>query len=294
MSDEGLQPGLWLVYVTLDDMSGLTIVEIEDDGSVRVLGPDRGVHLFPTRGGLADFLASGESHSLEGRLDGVDLAAEEPQVDADFVYLRDRQNLAPHVAGKLWRNCLLLVDGCGLGEPATVEEAAAQVAALTKVRDDFEQPEYAERDYWIGRYVQPVRLTVPSGTGVTLVAPKGFWDTEPEAQAFLGNFDQVVLFHNVAALTQYVRSPGTDQMREASWWPADAPDFEPRHTVDVRLADPHDPDSDAFEYLRGLLMVLPGPPNTYNVHGSGALRVNLMAKRIPKMLARMDGLITWH
>jgi hypothetical protein len=294
VNDESLQAGLWLVYVTLDDMSGVTIAEIADDGSVRVLGPERGVYLFPTRGGLADFLASGEWHCLQGRLDGVDLAAEEPQVDADFVYLRDRQNLAPHVAAKLWRNCLLLVDGCGIEAPETVEDATAQVAALTKLRDDFEQPGYAETDYWIGRHVQPVRLTVPSGTGVTLVAPKGFWDTDPEAQAFLGNFCRVVLFHNVAALEQYVRAPGTDQMREASWWPADAPDFEPRRTVDLRLADPHDPDADAFEYLRGLLMLLPGPPYTYKVHTMGALRVSRMARRIPKMLAHVDNLITWH
>jgi hypothetical protein len=37
------------VHVTLDELSGLTVVEIEDDGSVRVLGPGGGVYLFPTR-----------------------------------------------------------------------------------------------------------------------------------------------------------------------------------------------------------------------------------------------------
>jgi hypothetical protein len=294
MVDEGLQAGLWMVHVTLDGMSGLTVVEIEDDGSVRVLGPDGGVYLFPTRGGMADFLASGQGHNLDGRLDGVDVVGEEPQVEADFVYLRDKEHLNERVAAKLWMNCLLLVDGCGIEAPETVEDAAAQVAALTKVRDDFEQAGYAENDYWIGRYVQPVRLTLPSGSGVTLVAPMGFWDTDPQAQAFLGDFCEVVLFHSPDELLRHVRAEGTDEMRQASWWPADAPDCEPRLTVDVRLADPHDPDADAFEYLRGLAMVLTDRMTVFNVRDLGERQLHKAAERIADVLREVDDKVSWR
>ena len=271
--EPGVESGLWMVHVTLDGMAGLTVVEIEDDGSVQVLGPEGGVYLFPTRRGMADFLASGEAHSLLGRLDGFDAVGTEPEVEADFVFLRDKANLAEHVAAALWMNCLLLVDGCGIEAPETVEDAATQVAALTAVRDDFEQPGYAEADYWIGRYVQPVRVTLPAGSGVTLVAPMGFWDTEPEAQAFLGDFCEVLLFHSAGELLRHVRAEGTDEMRQASWWPADAPDCEPRRSVDVGLADPHDPDSDAFEYLRGLAMVLTDRMNVAPARRPGSPRV---------------------
>jgi hypothetical protein len=186
------------------------------------------------------------------------------------------------------------VGGCGLGEPETVEDAAAQVAALTKVRDDFEQPGYAEADYWIGRYVQPVRLTVPSGTDVTLVAPKGFWDTEPETQAFLGDFCEVVLFHSAEELLRYVRAEGTDEMRQASWWPVDPPDCEPRRTVDVRQADPHDPDSDAFEHLRGLAMVLTERMRYFNVRDLGERHLHKAAQHIAYVLREVNDKVTWR
>jgi hypothetical protein len=168
------------------------------------------------------------------------------------------------------------------------------VAAVTKLRDDFEQPGYAEADYWIGRYVHPVRLTLPAGSGVTLAAPMGFWDTDPEAQAFLGDFCEVVLFHSTSELLRYVRAEGTDEMRQASWWPADAPECEPRRSVDVGLADPHDPDSDAFEYLRGLAMVLTERMKVFDVRDLNERQLHKAAEHIAYVLREVNGKVTWR
>src|ERR1700742_3939753 len=105
MDDEGesgLAPGVSLIAVTLDAMSGLTVVEIEEDASARVLGPvDGGMYLFPSRRSVADFLASGEAHSLTGRLDDLDAADAVPAYDADFVYLRDEADENDRMAAVL-------------------------------------------------------------------------------------------------------------------------------------------------------------------------------------------------
>src|SRR5438445_13152565 len=99
MDGLSLEPGVLMIYVTLDGMSGLTIVEIDEDNSVRALGPGRGVYLFPSRRGMADFLASGEWHALHGRLDDYDVMSDEPELHADFVCVRDTEDLDDDVAG---------------------------------------------------------------------------------------------------------------------------------------------------------------------------------------------------
>ena len=134
MSGLSLDPGVWMVYVTLDEMSGFAVVEIAEDNSVQALGPGRGVYLFPSRRGMADFLASGEWHALDCWLDDYDVMSEEPEFGADFVYLRDTNDLDDQAAAILWMNCLLIVDACGVVDPPTVKHAAIQVAALTKLR----------------------------------------------------------------------------------------------------------------------------------------------------------------
>jgi hypothetical protein len=122
----------------------------------------------------------------------------------------------------------------------------------------------------------------------------GFWDTDPQAQAFLGDFCEVVLFHSADELLRYVRAEGTDEMRQASWWPADAPDCEPRLTVDVRLADPHDPDADAFEYLRGLAMVLTDRMTVFNVRDLGERQLHKAAERIADVLREVNDKVSWR
>jgi len=169
-----------LIDVVLDEMSGRTAVEIAQDASVRVLGPvGGGMYLFPSRQGIADFLASGEAHSLAGRLDDFDAADAVPSYEADFVYLRDDSDESDDVAAMLWMECLLVVDGCGVVDPPTVQDAMTRVAAVTTVRVDFEQPGYLERDYWMEMEAQPVQITLPSGTGVTIVATDEFGERSP-------------------------------------------------------------------------------------------------------------------
>jgi hypothetical protein len=63
-------------------------------------------------------------------------------------------------------------------------------------------------------------------------------------------------------LLAYTRADGTDEMRQASWWPVDPPNCEPQFSVDVRLADPRnprtwaDPTIWAFTFLRILAAIL--------------------------------------
>jgi hypothetical protein len=290
----GLDPGLWLVRVTLDEMSGLTVVEIAEDNSVRALGPGRGVYLFPSRHGIADFLASGEWHALHGRLGDYDVLDEEPEFAADFVLLRDSDDLDDQVAALIWMQCLLIVDACGVVDPPTVEHAAAQVAALTKLRPEFERPGYVDQDYWMDRDVRPVELRLPSGIGVTLAAPEEFWLPEPEAQPFLGDLHQVVLFRDPVDLLAYVRDDGTDEMRRASWWPVDPPTCEPQLAVDVWKADPEYSTSDAMDYLRGLAMVLTDRKWEIGYGRSSGRRLRKEQAWVVDVLLEVDRKVTWR
>ena len=294
VGDAGVEPGLMLTHVKLDDMAGLTIVEVMADNAVRALGPGRGVYLFPTRRGLADFLASGEWHSLQGRLDGFDAATAEPEYGANFVFLRDTDDVNEQAAAIMWMGCMLIVDACGIAEPATVEAAATQVAALTKVRDEFEQPGYADADYWIYQVAKPVQLTLPSGTGFTLCVLIEPGYTEPEAQAFLGDSDEVVLFRSPDELLAYIRGDGTDEMRQASWWPVDPPNCEPQLSIDVRLADPLDPNSWASIGLRALALVLTGQLNTFAVRARDKRQLRKVSAWLADVLREVDCSVTWR
>ncbi|MFI9388741.1 hypothetical protein [Kutzneria sp. NPDC052558] len=299
--DPGLKPGLWLVRVKLDDMAGLTVVEVGEDNSVRALGPGRGVYLFPTRRGMADFLASGEWHSLQGRLDGFDAVTADLRFGANFVLLRDTDDMNEEMAAAIWMVCLLIVDACGIAEPATVEAAAVQVAALAKLRDDFEQPAYADADYWIYQIAKPVRLTLPSGAGVTLCVPIAPGYREPESQAFLGDSGEVVLFQSPEELLAYIRADGTDEMRQASWWPVDPPNCEPQMSVDIRLADPrdqladpHDPTTWAFAFLRALAATLTGRDDLADVRARSKRQLRKASERIADVLREVNGKVTWR
>jgi hypothetical protein len=288
------EPGLWLVGVRMAEMSGLTVVELAEDEAVRALGPEGGgVYLFPTRHGMADFLASGEPHSLEDVLAGVDVTSVEPQYLADFDLLDDPEideddNLAN------WRSCLLIVNSCKLGYRETVEEFLALTAELTTCRDDFEQPDYEERDYWMGRNIQPVRLTLPSGSGVTLVAMSELRTRNAFPQPLLGDYGHVLLFRYPAALLAHIRADGTEEMRKSPWWPADAPHCEPVLSVDVRTADARDRTSDAYDFLCGLARVLtkryrdlrPGKMNNDR-------QIRHEAERVERLLREVNGKVTW-
>ena len=301
MTDEGesglLPPGVSLIDVVLDEMSGMTVVEIEEDASARVLGPvDGGMYLFPSRQGIADFLASGESHSLAGRLDDFDAADAVPEYEADFVYLRDDDSEeTDEAAAVLWMECLLVVDGCGVVDPPTVQDAITQVTAVTTVREDFEKPGYLERDYWVEMEAMPVQITLPSGTGVTIVAPYEFGERSP---AFLGERGEVVLFRTQADLLAYLHAEGADEMRKEAYWPVTPPDCEPRMIVDVRQADPRDLRSDAFVFLRALATVLTKREDELSVHKLSNLtnerRVRKAVDNVADVLREVNGRITWR
>jgi hypothetical protein len=291
----GPLPGLWLVAVRLDRMSGLTVVEIDVDDSVRVLGGEDGMYLFPTRQGLADFLASGEPHSLQDVLDGSDVISADPEYDADFVALMEDPDMCRSDAATLWMQCLLVVDACGIEDPPTVEYAMARVAAVTTYRDDFERPEYEERDYWMGRQIRPVRLTLPSGSGVTLVALPEILTRNASPQPFLGDYGHVVLFRDPADLLAYVRADGTDEMRASKWWPDDAPNCEPVLTVDVRAADPRAWTADAFDFLRGLALVLIKRFDDFQPHKmTNDRRIRKEVDRFQAVLREVNGKVTWR
>jgi hypothetical protein len=300
MDNEGepglLPPGVSLIDVVLDDLAGRTIVEIEEDTSVRVLGPTTGgMYLFPSRQGIADFLASGEAHSLTGRLDDFDAANTAPEYGADFVYMRDESDDPEEIAAMRWMECLLVVDACGVIDPPTVEDAMTQVAAVTTLRVDFEQPGYLDRDYWMEMEAQPVQLTLPSGTGVTIVAVHEFGEGAP---AFLGDRGEVLLFRDPADLLAYLHAEGTDEMRKEPYWPANPPDCEPRMVVDVRQADPRDLRSDAYVFLRALATVLTKRESELSVHKMSNLtnerRVRKAVDRVADVLREVNGKITWR
>jgi hypothetical protein len=298
MDDEGepgLSPGVSMMDVVLDDMSGLTVIELAEDESVRVLGPaDGGMYLFPSRQGLADFLASGEPHSLAGALDDFNAADAASSYEADFVTIRDESDESEEIAALRWMQCLLIVDACGVVDPPTVEDAMKQVAAVTTCRDDFE-PGYAERDYWLEAAALPVWITLPSGTGVTIVALDQFGERSP---AFLGDWGEVVLFRDQADLLAYLRADGTDAMREEQYWPVNPPDCEPRMVVDVREADPRDLRSDAFVFLRALATVLTKREEELSVHKLGKLtnerRVRKAVDGVADVLREVNGRVTWR
>ncbi|MFC0440069.1 hypothetical protein [Kutzneria buriramensis] len=287
-------PGLWLMGVRLAEMSGLTVLEVAEDESLRVLGPEGGMYLFPTRHGMADFLASGEPHSLDDGMDGVDVTSVEPGYLADFDLLGD-PDVDEDDAARIWTECLLVVEACGIEDPQSFEDALARVTALTTCRDDFEQPGYEERDYWMGRDIQPVRLTLPSGSGVTLVAMDDLRARDTSAHPFLGGYGQVVLFRDPAALLAHIRADGTEEIRESMWWPGDAPHCEPVLSVDVRTVDARDRTSDAFDFLCGLARVLtnryrdlrPGKTNSDR-------QIRQETERIERLLREVNGKVTWR
>jgi hypothetical protein len=72
------EPGVWLAYANPGENAGLTVVEVDADGEILPLSVDEHIQAFPTRSGLADFLASGEPHSLSGRVTGFDPRQLEP------------------------------------------------------------------------------------------------------------------------------------------------------------------------------------------------------------------------
>jgi hypothetical protein len=288
-------PGTWLAEVTLDGRSGLTLVQIGPDYSVRVLGPAGGVYLFPSRHGLAAFLASGQWHSLQGRLAGYDPVHEQVEFEADFVELRDGGAAQDEdVKAYQWSTCLLVLNGCGFDDLPSPEAVARQVAAVTTLREDFEQPGYPELDFWLNEEVQPVELTLPSGTGHTLVAATAFWDPDAEAQAFLGDRGEVLMFSSTDDLLAHVRADGPDDMRKAAWWPVDPPHCRPELFVDVREADPHDPDSDAYEYLRALAGVLTGRERDLPFIRPVWLMMGRVEDRVLDVMMEVDSRITWR
>lgn len=290
------QPGLWLVSVRLDEMSGLTVIEIAEDMPPRVLGPERGMYLFPTRHGMADFLASGEPHSLQDVLDDVDVTSVDPEYNADFVALYSGSHTYEPDSERLSRHCVLVVAACdGAEHDPTYEDGKALVTALTTYRDEFERPGYDERDYWMGRKIQPVRLTLPSGSGVTLVAESKMETFNAVPQAFLGDYGHVVLFRDPADLLAYVRADGTDDMRLSDWWPADAPDCEPVRSVDVRTADAREWTSEAFAFLCALALVLTRRVVDLKAYKMTSDRkVRKEVERIQKVLRDVNGKVTWY
>jgi hypothetical protein len=296
MGQEGWdpEPGIWLLQMTLDELSGLTLVEIGPDKSVRVLGPGRGVYLFRTRRGMADFLASGERHSLQGRLGDHDPMTDEVEFGAYFDQLRDTNPLSDSTEAYLWLQCLLILDACGIDNSPSIEWAARQVAAVTTVRDEFERPGYRELDYWMNGEVFPTELTLPSGTGYTLVAPMSFWDPSARVQAFLGDAGEVLMFSNADDLLAHVRGDGTDDMRRASWWPVNPPNCVPQRFVDVREADPRDIEADAYDYLRGLATVLTKRAKNLPYSRPGRLAMGRAEDRVLDVMLEVDRKVTWR
>ena len=61
-----LGPGVYLLGVNLDEIDGLTVLTVADDGTATPLGDDGGLHVFPTRSGVAAYL---ESHPLSSGFD---------------------------------------------------------------------------------------------------------------------------------------------------------------------------------------------------------------------------------
>lgn len=298
MDDEGdpglLPPGVTLINVVLDELIGVTVVEIDEDAVARVLGPvDSGMYVFPSREGIANFLASGEPHSLAGRLDEFDAATEEPAYEADFARMLE-SDADDDAAAMLWMECLLVVDGCGVVDPSSVEDAMKQVEAVTTLREDFE-PGYQDRDYWQDRDTLPVQITLPGGTGVTIVALDQFGERSP---AFLGDQGEVALFHDPADLVTYIHAEGTDAMRAERYWPRNPPECEPRMTVDVRQADPGDLRSDAYVFLRALATVLTKREGDLSVHKMSKLtnerRMRRAVDTVAEVLREVNGRVTWR
>ena len=92
----------------------------------------------------------------------------------------------------------------------------------------------------------------------------------------------------------YIRADGTDEMRQASWWPVDPPHCEPQLSVDVRLADPRDPNSWASVCLNGLAMVLTDRMNVLNVRTKNKRQLRKASEQIADVLREVNGRVTWR
>ena len=73
----------------------------------------------------------------------------------------------------------------------------------------------------------------------------------------------------------------------------DPPNCEPQLSVDVRLADPRDPNSWASVCLRGLAMVLMGRMNVFTVRTMNKRQLRKASERIADVLQEVINEYEW-
>lgn len=255
-----LEPGLWLVWVTLDEIEGMTIFAVDDDCVAVPLGGDRSVYLFPTRCGVAAFLESGQAHNLSDRVAGFDPRTAVVEDVADFPDFRDKLTYDDE-----WWTCQVLVDACGIDNTGlTLDDMIKQVTARTWLRTDFERPGFDDFDYWLDRVITPCRLVLPSGTGITLADDMAVVGLEPN-DGILGAPGEVLVFRDEADLMAYLADGLPATLRGNETWARDLPEppphCQPYVTIDLAAlpdmtATDEDTWGDALGFLRSMVTVL--------------------------------------
>jgi hypothetical protein len=66
-----LDEGIWLLWVDLDRIKGLTALAVDADGKATPLSGDGDIYLFPTRSGLAWTLTGSRASFLTKELQGL-------------------------------------------------------------------------------------------------------------------------------------------------------------------------------------------------------------------------------
>jgi len=158
---------------------------------------------------LRTSIPTSPSTFVVGQVGDFDPVAERPEETADPA----RIALEAKDVRDEWWLCQVLIDTLLPVAPATLDDAVDQLADRTWLREEFDRPGYKEVDYWLYHPLAPVRLTVPSGTGFTLVHLRALVPGVVRTDYFLGGDELIILFHREEDLLDYLRAPGDDRLR---------------------------------------------------------------------------------
>jgi hypothetical protein len=309
-----LDTGIWLVWVTLDQLTGMTVIAVDADGAATPLGSEGYVDLFPTRSGLADFLASGTQHTLAGRTAGFDPYPAEFAAGADFSILRNGSEFPrDSFYDELWWPCGVLCAACGIDvdhlDPDTL---IPRVAARTRLRTDFEQPGYAEADYWLQRQIVPFTVVLPSGTGMSLADEDVVCGVLPTNARFLGEANTVWLFPDEQDLLDTVANGLPAALDDEPLWQRDI-NGRPPHChgstridlIELPLLRPETEDTliDALGVLENLVWTLTGSRAPFLTKELRALtggeplkprHQRKAAELLRRLVTEVDAGVTWR
>lgn len=311
--------GVKLILVELEHVRGLTVLAVEPDGTATALVADEAICLFPTRSGLADFLASDVQHTLSGKTAGFDARVAELDGGVDLPLLSKGPEFWTTDYDELWWPCGVLCAARGISVDSNAFDPAALDAELTagiRLRTDFEQPGYAEADYWLYRRIVPFTLVLPSGTGMSLADEDVVCGVVPRTSVrFLGETGTVWLFRDERDLSDAIADGLPDALAQERLWERDItgrpPHFRPQTVIDLSVLPELQPATDdtlvdALGVLENLLATLTGSRQLFRSpelrrlslgEPPAALKPRHQRKAVQllrELVAEVDAGITWR